>query len=718
MDAQSARKEILGRQMKEWWGANKQTWGSQKNLAAHLGIGRSTLGDLIRGVRLPSPETAKKIYEVTHLDSLRPKLASDVPMLLIQNTLQDHTGADESGNLDRQSPQRNVRTRPAPDKPTPNTSAQTPESRQVSSQSTSAERQELFVPIFGFVWLYPEELRVLDHPAVQRLGRVNQLGFSYLVYRGATHTRLEHSIGTVHIAQRMINAIQHTADKARARGKRCGVAVQQPCEQRFIRLGALLHDIGHVVSGHTLEDQMCLTCKHDSDERLDALFTDTEEIWRDRDGLSLGQLIDQEFQKYLPKELAEGKVVPSDVTRLLIRKRPEQGKDRFLDQQQILERSSSIRLNLCRDIIGNTICADLLDYLHRDWYHIGRARTFDDRILQYMEIWPSEKPVSNQNPVPKPTDKFVVCLGESPRIRTDAVTQILDLLEWRYQLAETVLFHRTKLAAEAMLDRALYDLWGSDGDSAQRVLLGTSEDELFRVCKELAGKKKGDGSISAQLLSALEKRQIFTSLCTLSYYDVRADIRRRIRKHYAPDSERTAHAAHRNQILRVLEGDFVLRPGSLAMFCPGGSMKAKVADVVVTIEDEAHRLSAYEDETHDLLSAGHLTAQIRRFARLWRVHFFIDETEWRRIGEPIGLLLKQAVVKLALGALETYEKDSPEAIAKSIAKALTTIESSPWYRRVVKDEVIAAAYSGAETATGMYPFGAPSIRSCMQDEPS
>jgi len=34
-------------------------------------------------------------------------------------------------------------------------------------------------------------------------------------------------------------------------------------------------------------------------------------------------------------------------------------------------------LQVCRDIVGNTICADFLDYLHRDWYHLGKPLYFD-----------------------------------------------------------------------------------------------------------------------------------------------------------------------------------------------------------------------------------------------------------------------------------------------------------------------------------------------------
>ena len=64
------------------------------------------------------------------------------------------------------------------------------------------------------------------------------------------------------------------------------------------------------------------------------------------------------------------------------------------------------------------------------------------------------------------SDKFVLALGSNegraPKIRTDGVSAILGLLERRYELGETVLYHRTKLSAGAMLGRALFELWESE----------------------------------------------------------------------------------------------------------------------------------------------------------------------------------------------------------------------------------------------------------------
>ena len=330
---------------------------------------------------------------------------------------------------------------------TPESSRGMPESVR-KQPSTKADRQEFFLPVSGFVWFYPEEVDVTNHPAFQRLGRVYQLGQTHLVYRGGTHKRIEHVLGAVHIVQRVIDAIEHNSQKnGKATYKRSALQTE---EVRFVRLGALLHDIGHIAAGHTVEDELCLAERHDEDKRLDAVFNSSR--WQNAEGLTLTQLVDQAFAFYVPGKLRNAGIKPSHIVRLLIRKTPKDAdKDPLEKEQRVLENSEEIRLQVCRDLIGNTICADLLDYIHRDWYHIGKPKPFDDRLLHYMEI----RNLGVVPEFPSPKDRFVISLGRRPKLRTDAISNILELLEWRYQLAESVLFHRTKLAAAAMLDRAL-----------------------------------------------------------------------------------------------------------------------------------------------------------------------------------------------------------------------------------------------------------------------
>jgi HD superfamily phosphohydrolase len=576
--------------------------------------------------------------------------------------------------------------------------------------SRKSHRQELFLPVSGFVWLYPEEVSIVNHPAFQRLSRIYQLGQSHLVFRGATHKRLEHVLGALHIVQRMIAAVETNADKSEG-DVRWGTSLSDH-EKRFVRLGTLLHDIGHMAAGHTIEDELELVSKHDEDRRLDILLKGE---WLDRDGNTLGKLIDDNYEQYLPIELRQQNVSPSDVVRLLIRKHPK-GKDHYAHVKRALESSTSIRLQICRDMIGNTICADLLDYIHRDWYHVGKPRPFDDRLLQYMEIRRAEGAPNLAGP--QATDKFVISLGRRPKIRTDAISNILDLLEWRYSLAETVLFHRTKLSATSMLDRALYELWGASDneDDIVTFVLPLSDEELISKCRERAlgmqketknsKDKREAGRVAASLLKSLEDRQLFTGLSTRFAGDLPGDVVVAIRAKYARDSkDPKAAARNRSSALRTLEDDFGLTRGSLAMYCPAG-MNRKIAEVQIAVGDEIERFCDYEKKYDNQLAGGHLDAQLRRFDRLWRVHFFID----RRVKESLGqrlYLLQQAIDKLVLGNL--VDDEDPNRIAASLAKLLVQTEGSPWRGQNISDTPLAAKFQ-TSIAPERYPMGAASIR--------
>jgi HD superfamily phosphohydrolase len=380
-------------------------------------------------------------------------------------------------------------------------------------------RQEFFLPISGFVWLYPEEVVVVNHPAFQRLSRIYQLGQAHLVFRGATHKRIEHVLGALHIVQRMVTAVRTNSEKQQEAKSSSFAPRLTNHEERFVRLGALLHDIGHLAAGHTIEDELGLVGKHDGDRRLEIIFDNVLNLdWlRDNKGSTLGALIDSQYEPWIREARFDAKKLSaSTLVRLLIRKEPNLDSDPLSASRTYLVESNRFRLFACRDMIGNTICADLLDYIYRDWYHVGKPRPFDERLLQYMEIRARKGAPPRGIHDLCADDDFVIALGKPPKIRSDAVSHILELLEWRYSLAETVLFHRTKLAAAAMLDRVLYELWGDvdNEDELIKVLLPLSDEELLaeskRAALEKASKAKGQSKAryetAFRLLSALESR--------------------------------------------------------------------------------------------------------------------------------------------------------------------------------------------------------------------
>lgn len=97
-------------------------------------------------------------------------------------------------------------------------------------------------PVFGFLSI-PNDLiyDVLQHPYVQRLSRIRQLGLSYLVYPGAMHSRFGHSIGAMHLMHEAILSLRMK-----------GVDISEP-EETAAMIAILLHDIGHGPFSHVLE---------------------------------------------------------------------------------------------------------------------------------------------------------------------------------------------------------------------------------------------------------------------------------------------------------------------------------------------------------------------------------------------------------------------------------------------------------------------------------
>lgn len=108
-------------------------------------------------------------------------------------------------------------------------------------------------PIHRTVGIEAEDMELLDHPFVQRLRHVRQLGSVYLVYPGATHDRFSHSIGASHLASRLWSAV---IDRDGATLSERLTAEQITFLGRILRRAALLHDIGHPPFSHVAE--VCL----------------------------------------------------------------------------------------------------------------------------------------------------------------------------------------------------------------------------------------------------------------------------------------------------------------------------------------------------------------------------------------------------------------------------------------------------------------------------
>lgn len=107
-------------------------------------------------------------------------------------------------------------------------------------------------PVFGFVTLSTDKVYdVLQHPYVQRLGRIRQLGLSYYVYPGAQHSRFSHSVGAMHLMQEGMSMLLQK-----------GVDITNE-ENEAAQIAILLHDVGHGPFSHVLEHTLVHGITHE-----------------------------------------------------------------------------------------------------------------------------------------------------------------------------------------------------------------------------------------------------------------------------------------------------------------------------------------------------------------------------------------------------------------------------------------------------------------------
>ncbi len=107
-------------------------------------------------------------------------------------------------------------------------------------------------PVYGFITINNQLIfDIIAHPYYQRLRRIHQMALAYLVYPGAVHTRLHHSLGAYHL---MCIALTELKSK--------GVEITDD-EEIAAKAAILLHDIGHGPFSHALEEELLANIHHE-----------------------------------------------------------------------------------------------------------------------------------------------------------------------------------------------------------------------------------------------------------------------------------------------------------------------------------------------------------------------------------------------------------------------------------------------------------------------
>jgi HD superfamily phosphohydrolase len=193
-------------------------------------------------------------------------------------------------------------------------------------------------PIHGFVRADPLETALVNSRPVQRLRFIHQLGFTFLVFPGAEHSRFGHVLGAMHLAGRVYDALCAKGDGLLPAGSRAP-------ERRLVRAAALLHDLGHAPFSHSAEELFAGGIDHEAMTRRLLRSPEVEEIFR-RHGEGIG---------------------PADVERLLAG-------------------GGTPAERLLAKVVSGELDVDKMDYLLRDSLFCGvRYGTYDlERLLDTM----------------------------------------------------------------------------------------------------------------------------------------------------------------------------------------------------------------------------------------------------------------------------------------------------------------------------------------------
>jgi HD superfamily phosphohydrolase len=352
--------------------------------------------------------------------------------------------------------------------------------------------------VHGDTYLDQMCVALLNTAPLQRLGRVYQLGYAHLVFRGGTHTRLSHVMGAAHTSGRIVDSLVRNYSVPEQFRPPNVVAPEdflpfpgKPLHARWdflrhvTRWAALLHDLGHVPLGHTLEDEFDnLFEKHDdfSSPRMPML-------WHEHSGGGRSPIRTQLLRPELyPDSFKTLEVSPEMVWRTVMviavfkEKRAEaaSGKEGvtfdsliqdFIDNAAELAKRRRMTLGdqvkfakelldaymttrdsgtfspYMADIVGNTICADYLDYLQRDAANVGLDVLRDDRVVSQFYVGRQDS-----------TGAFRMALSLVDRRgkdRLDTCTGVVELVRQRFRFAEIIYYHKTKVAASAMFAKSI-----------------------------------------------------------------------------------------------------------------------------------------------------------------------------------------------------------------------------------------------------------------------
>lgn len=344
------------------------------------------------------------------------------------------------------------------------------------------------------------------------------------------------------MADRLLNSIRtnrHNTEQERT---------IKPADEILIRLYALLHDVPHIPYGHTLEDELGILKRHDeNEERLVRFFGPKSQI-----GSIVAESLGQATLENLMKIYRWDKESP-------------------LDGHEFIH-----------DIVSNTVCADLLDYLARDNLFCNLGVPLEYRFINFLYLHQHRDQ----------TRVFVRLLKHGSGFpRRDTLTDLCRLLETRYLIAERVYFHHAKIASSAMLGRAVYESIEA-GELTEDQLYDHTDDSVIH---ELA---KSKAKVAKRLAKSLWDRQLHKQVHKYQRAEFEGI---QAQDHRRPVLESTTrilgHPRTRTEFENRLAAEIGVDEGDILVYCPPEKMNLKVARMNVIWKGKEMEFGEIDDST-------------------------------------------------------------------------------------------------------------------------
>ena len=406
------------------------------------------------------------------------------------------------------------------------------------------------IAVSGDVMLTELERLIVDTEDFQRLRGVRQLGTVCYVYPTALHTRFDHSLGTLEMADRMISSIRNNTSSSEEERN------IEEVQRIIARLYALLHDVPHVPFGHTIEDELGLFQRHDENpERINRFLGPESSIGQ----LIINNLGEPTYDRFMAAYLWVDDADTDAATTVRRSADPKWEKLRpWLEMKH-----DDVFIH---DIVSNTVCADLLDYLQRDSYFCNLCIGLEYRFLNFLYLHKLKDPSNSRRRV------FIrLWKGRKNTPRRDTLTDLARLLEARYMLAERAYFHHTKIITGAMLGRALQEAHAA-GELTEESLYEHSDDSLLRLLQ------RSKAEVAASLAKRLASRRLFK---VIAVFDGPSFQEAQHHDHEVTFKDAALSILTDPEYRRAYEDELVekidVSPGSVLIYAPPSEMNFKLA---------------------------------------------------------------------------------------------------------------------------------------------